>query len=527
MRRGNRSQATNTGLVSLLLMLGNQIRRMDQKPPVTIALVAVQVLLFAAPTDLANLIPPISNACLHPYKVFEHLELSRILWSAFLHADESHIFYNMSSLLWKGAQLEPLLGSTKFALVLLELLVSSHLIMVMLAKACVTFAPAFAGQYYNTCAVGFSAVLFAMKVVLNSNSPGWSSVAGISLPTKYVTWAELIYIQLLTPNASFLGHLAGILAGILHVTVLQRLPMLRSGPTPFTGQGRYAHDPDADPDATAAGGTNSPGPRRSARFAKQQKPNSSSGQQQSATPGSRQPGTGTTQLQRSWLQTFVWIAWAALAVLVAVMAATNPSRAAFVDSISQLTSRGLGQWAGGEEFRMLAGEMSECTSRIQGGLVGWIERGQMAPMFEQAAFEADIGELVRAETHFGLHLIKVEAEREQAGIAQMSVSKLAEILKDPQQAAQVQLVDVREDVEARISSLPEFQVKPLSRMRQWGPVVTRELDTAKHTIIMCHHGMRSQQAAEYFQSLGFAQLSNVEGGIHAYSLEIDPAVPIY
>ena len=67
---------------------------------------------------------------------------------------------------------------------------------------------------------------------------------------QYVTWAELIYIQLLTPNASFLGHLAGILAGMLHVTVLQRLPMLRSGPMPFTGPGRYAHDPDADPDAT-------------------------------------------------------------------------------------------------------------------------------------------------------------------------------------------------------------------------------------------------------------------------------------
>lgn len=66
---------------------------------------------------------------------------------------------------------------------------------------------------------------------------------------------------------------------------------------------------------------------------------------------------------------------------------------------------------GGEEFKMLAGEMSECTSRIQGGLVGWIERGQTAPMFEQAAYEAEIGELVRAETHFGLHLIKVEAER--------------------------------------------------------------------------------------------------------------------
>lgn len=31
----------------------------------------------------------------------QQLELSRVLWSAFLHADETHIFYNMSSLLWK------------------------------------------------------------------------------------------------------------------------------------------------------------------------------------------------------------------------------------------------------------------------------------------------------------------------------------------------------------------------------------------------------------------------------------------
>ena len=67
---------------------------------------------------------------------------------------------------------------------------------------------------------------------------------------QYVTWAELIYIQLLTPNASFLGHLAGILAGMLHVTILQRLPLLRSGPTAFTGQGQYANAPNADPHAT-------------------------------------------------------------------------------------------------------------------------------------------------------------------------------------------------------------------------------------------------------------------------------------
>jgi len=38
--------------------------------------------------------------------------------------------------------------------------------------------------------------------------------------------------------------------------------------------------------------------------------------------------------------------WAVLGLLAAVLAATNPSRADFVESIRQLTSRGLGQWAG-------------------------------------------------------------------------------------------------------------------------------------------------------------------------------------
>ena len=61
---------------------------------------------------------------------------------------------------------------------------------------------------------------------------------------------------------------------------------------------------------------------------------------------------------------------------------------------------------------MLAAEHSDCGSRVKGGALGWIEKDQTAPTFEEAVFEASIGELVRAETHFGLHLIKVEAERQ-------------------------------------------------------------------------------------------------------------------
>ncbi|MBW8312865.1 MAG: Grx4 family monothiol glutaredoxin [Rhizobium sp.] len=44
---------------------------------------------------------------------------------------------------------------------------------------------------------------------------------------------------------------------------------------------------------------------------------------------------------------------------------------------------------------------------------------------------------------------------------------------------------------------------------------------------LCHHGNSSRQAAEYFRGLGFHDLYNVEGGIDAWSADIDPSVPRY
>jgi monothiol glutaredoxin len=44
---------------------------------------------------------------------------------------------------------------------------------------------------------------------------------------------------------------------------------------------------------------------------------------------------------------------------------------------------------------------------------------------------------------------------------------------------------------------------------------------------MCHHGGRSQTAAESFLRLGFKAVYNVEGGIDAWSQQVDPSVPRY
>jgi monothiol glutaredoxin len=43
----------------------------------------------------------------------------------------------------------------------------------------------------------------------------------------------------------------------------------------------------------------------------------------------------------------------------------------------------------------------------------------------------------------------------------------------------------------------------------------------------CHHKYRSQAAAEHFAGLGFTNVTNVVGGIEAWSLEVDPEVPRY
>ena len=85
----------------------------------------------------------------------------------------------------QGAQLEPDLGSGRFLALVLELLTLSHLATVGLAAGAARLAPDLAGaQYFSGCAIGFSAVLFALKVVLSYRTPGWSTVCGISLPTK-------------------------------------------------------------------------------------------------------------------------------------------------------------------------------------------------------------------------------------------------------------------------------------------------------------------------------------------------------
>lgn len=69
---------------------------------------------------------------------------------------------------------------------------------------------------------------------------------------------------------------------------------------------------------------------------------------------------------------------------------------------------------GGEDFAAVAAELSIDPSGQQGGDLGEIPRGQTVPEFEEAAYEAEVDELVGpVETEFGFHLIEVTERNEE------------------------------------------------------------------------------------------------------------------
>ena len=46
-------------------------------------------------------------------------------------------------------------------------------------------------------------------------------------------------------------------------------------------------------------------------------------------------------------------------------------------------------------------------------------------------------------------------------------------------------------------------------------------------VTICHHGIRSLDAAVYLRGQGFAKTRSMRGGIDVWSMTVDPSVPRY
>jgi monothiol glutaredoxin len=95
-------------------------------------------------------------------------------------------------------------------------------------------------------------------------------------------------------------------------------------------------------------------------------------------------------------------------------------------------------------------------------------------------------------------------------------------LKSLLDLGRIKLFDVRPDSERAIASIA--QARSLDKTGQQELLgLKRDEAIALH----CHHGMRSRAAAEELLREGFTNVYNLEGGIEAWSRDVDPSVPRY
>jgi rhodanese-related sulfurtransferase len=90
------------------------------------------------------------------------------------------------------------------------------------------------------------------------------------------------------------------------------------------------------------------------------------------------------------------------------------------------------------------------------------------------------------------------------------------------------VLDVREPSElARASIQPGADFDLVHIPMGVIPPRLNELDPARPVACLCHHGARSMRVAQFLEYQGFRHVANINGGINAWSMQVDPSVPRY
>jgi len=104
----------------------------------------------------------------------------------------------------------------------------------------------------------------------------------------------------------------------------------------------------------------------------------------------------------------------------------------------------------------------------------------------------------------------------------ITAPELADWLSDEARAKPF-LLDVRENWEFETCHIAGSTLMPMQTI----PARIDDLDEDAQIVCICHHGARSLQVAAFLEHHGFGKVSNLTGGIHAWAVQVDPAMPKY
>jgi rhodanese-related sulfurtransferase len=91
------------------------------------------------------------------------------------------------------------------------------------------------------------------------------------------------------------------------------------------------------------------------------------------------------------------------------------------------------------------------------------------------------------------------------------------------QSASPMLLDVREPWEFEICQIEGSVNIPMGQV----PQQLSQLQTSAEIIVICHHGVRSQNVIRFLQQQSIDNLINLDGGVDAWAREVDPDMPVY
>lgn len=87
----------------------------------------------------------------------------------------------------------------------------------------------------------------------------------------------------------------------------------------------------------------------------------------------------------------------------------------------------------------------------------------------------------------------------------------------------ITVLDVREPFELEICAFDNSLNIPLGQI----PSRISEIPKDDAIVAVCHHGIRSANAIAFLEQHRYNNLSNLDGGIHAWAEEVDPSMPTY
>ncbi len=91
------------------------------------------------------------------------------------------------------------------------------------------------------------------------------------------------------------------------------------------------------------------------------------------------------------------------------------------------------------------------------------------------------------------------------------------------------LLDVREQEEYETAHIDGAAFVSMSKLaaEQTTAIPDDAQDKDAEIVVFCHHGMRSAQVTAWLMQQGWTNVSSMDGGIDAWSQQIDDSVPTY